>query len=98
MAKQAVEEDAGRDLACYGQKGDSTVVVAGLAVSLALVNVDYCGVPEFLLQLLLVPHGLVQSCQMISDGCTTGLVNLSRVTSPLDHVQLAQVTNMFYGI
>ncbi len=48
MAKQAAEEDAGQDRACYGQKGDSTVVVAGLAVSLAHVDVDDCGVTEFL--------------------------------------------------
>ncbi len=78
VAKQAFEEAAGQDLACYGEKGDSTVVVAGLAVSPALVNVDDCGSPEFFWQLLLVPHGLVQSCQLVNDGCTTGLVNLSR--------------------
>ncbi len=78
VAKQAVEEDAGQDLACYGQKGDSTVAVAGLAVSFALVNVDGCGIPEFLWQLVLVPHCFVQSFQLVSDGRTTGLVNLSR--------------------
>ena len=54
------------------------MVVAGLAISFAHVDVDYCGVPEFLWQLLLVPHGLVQACQLIIDGCTTGLEHLSR--------------------
>ncbi len=41
VAKQVVGEDV-------GQKEDSTVVVAGLALSLALVDVEDCGVPEFL--------------------------------------------------
>ena len=72
MVKQTVE-GTGQDLACYGQEGDSSVVVTGLAISCALVDVDYCSVSEFLWQLLLVPHGLLQACQLIVDGCTTGL-------------------------
>ena len=52
------------------------MVVAGLAISFALVDVGYCGVPKFLWQLLLVPHGLVQACQLIVDGCATGLEHL----------------------
>ena len=75
---QQIVEGTGQDLACYGQEGDSSVVVAGLAISCALVDVDYCGIPEFLWQLLLVPHGLLQACQLIVDGCTTGLEHLSR--------------------
>ena len=78
VVQQAVEKDAGQDLACYGPEGDSSVVVAGLAISFALVDVDNCGVPKFLWQLLLVPHGLVQACQLIVKGCTTGLVHLSK--------------------
>ena len=54
------------------------MVVAGLAISFALVELDYCGVPEFLWQLLLVPHDLIQACHLIFDGCTTGLEHLSR--------------------
>ena len=48
MFQQTVEKNAGQDLACYGQEGDSSGVVAGLAIFCALVDVDYCGVPEFL--------------------------------------------------
>ena len=73
VVQQTVEKDAGQDHACYGQEGDSSVVVAGLAISFALVDVDYCGFPEFLWQLLLVPIGLVKAFQLIVDGCTTGL-------------------------
>ena len=32
VVQQAVEKDAGQDLACYGQEGDCSVVVAGLAM------------------------------------------------------------------
>ena len=78
MVPQTVEKNVGQDLACYGQEGDFLVAVAGLAISCALVDVDYCGVPAFLWQLLLVPHGLLQACQLIVDGCTTGLEHLSR--------------------
>ena len=75
---QQTVEGTGQDLACYGQEGDSSVVVAGLAIFFAPVHEDYCGVPEFLWQMLFVPHGLVQACQLIVDGCTTGLKHLSR--------------------
>ena len=78
VVQQTVEKDAGRDLACYGHEGDSSVLVDGLAISFALVDVEYCAIPELLWQLLLVPHGLVQACQLIVDGCTTGLEHLSR--------------------
>ena len=78
VVQQTIEKAAGQDLACYGQEGDSPVVVAALAISFALVDVDYCGVHEFLWQLLLVPHGPVQACQLIFDGCTTELERLSR--------------------
>ena len=46
--QQAVEEDAGQDLACYGQKGNSLVVIAGLAISFLIVDVDNCGISELL--------------------------------------------------
>ena len=52
VVQQIVEKNAGQDLACYGQEGDSSVVVAELAISCAVVDVDYCGIPEFLWQLL----------------------------------------------
>ena len=77
VIQQTVEKDGGQDLACYGQEGDSSVVVAGLAIFFVPVDVDYCGVPESLWQLLLVLNGLVQACQLIIDGCTTGLEHLS---------------------
>ena len=32
VVQQAVEKDAGQDLACYGEEGDCPVVVAGLAM------------------------------------------------------------------
>ena len=48
VIQQAVEYDTGQDLACYGQDGYSSVVVAGLAVSFSLVDVNDCGTPEFL--------------------------------------------------
>ena len=32
VVQQAVERDAGQDLACYGQEGDWLVVVAGLVM------------------------------------------------------------------
>ena len=48
LFQQAGGEDAGHDLACYGQKGDSSVVIAGLAISFPLVGVDNCGISELL--------------------------------------------------
>ena len=44
MAGQMIEEDTGQNLACYRQKGYSSVVVAELAVSFALVDVNNCSV------------------------------------------------------
>ena len=41
---QQTVEDPGQDLACYGLEGDSSVVVAGMAISFAIVHEDYCGV------------------------------------------------------
>ena len=78
MVQQTVEKNAGQDLSCCGHEGDSSGVVAGLAIFCALVDVDYCDVPEFLWQLLLDPRGLLQACQLIVDGCTTGLAQFSR--------------------
>ena len=46
--QQAVEEDVGQDLSCHRQKGDSTVVIAGLVISFLLVDVDHCGISELL--------------------------------------------------
>ena len=43
------------------------MVVAGLTVSFSLVDVNNCGIPEFLWQVLLVPHGLKQACQLATD-------------------------------
>ena len=40
--QQAVEEVASQDLSCYGQKGDSSVVIVGLVISFLLVDVDNC--------------------------------------------------------
>ena len=70
VAEQRVVEDTGQSLACYRQKGYSSVVVAELMVSFALVDVDNCSVPKFLWQMLLVPHGLagtdlLASCEWI---------------------------------
>ena len=65
-------------LPVMGQEGDSSVVVTGLAISFALVDVDYCCVPEFLWQLLLVPRVLVQASLLVIEAFTTGLVHLSR--------------------
>ena len=48
MSQQVVEEEAGQDLACYGQKGDCSVVIAGLAISFPLIDVDNCGISELL--------------------------------------------------
>ena len=38
--------DLGQDLACYEQKGDSYVVIAGQAISFTLVDVDNCCIAE----------------------------------------------------
>ena len=40
VVQQTVENDADQDLACYEHEGDPLVVVAGLAISFALVDVD----------------------------------------------------------
>ena len=58
----------GQNLACYRQEGYSSVVVAGLTVSFTLVEVDECGIPKFLWQVFLVPHGLEQTCQLVANG------------------------------
>ena len=46
VAGQMIQEDTGQNLACYRQKGYSSVVVAELAVSFALVDVNNCSVPN----------------------------------------------------
>ena len=56
-----------RYLACYRQEGYSLVVVAELMVSFTLIDVDDCSVPKFLRQMLLVPHGLEQTCQLLAN-------------------------------
>ena len=43
------------------------MVVAGLTVSFSLVDVNNCGITEFLWQMLLVPHSLKQACQLATD-------------------------------
>ncbi len=57
------------------------MVVTGLAISFTLVDVHNCGVPEFLWQMLLIPHGLEQACQLIADGFAARLVHLCRSAS-----------------
>ena len=52
------------------------MVVAGLAVSFSLVDVNDCGIREFLWQMLLVPHGLKQACQLATDGFAAHLLHL----------------------
>ena len=46
MVEEAVEQHAGEDLASSREKGDTTMIVAGMLVSFALVDVDDCGVSE----------------------------------------------------
>lgn len=50
VLQQTVEQDTGQDLACYGQEEYSSVVITGLAISLPLIDVHGCGIPEFLRQ------------------------------------------------
>lgn len=39
MVEEAVEQHAGKDLASNGEKGDTAMIVAGMPVSFALVDV-----------------------------------------------------------
>ncbi len=48
VLQQTVEQNTGQDLACYGQEGYSSVVIAGLAITLPFIDVHDCGIPEFL--------------------------------------------------
>ena len=52
------------------------MVVAGLAVSFSLVDVNDCSILEFLWQMHLVPRGLKQACQLATDGFAAHLVQL----------------------
>ena len=54
------------------------MVVAELTVSFALVVEDDCKIPKFLWQMLLVPHGLEQTCQLVVNGFTTCVEHFSR--------------------
>ena len=54
------------------------MVVAELTVSFALVVEDDCNIPKLLWQMLLVPHGLEQTCQLVVNGFTTCVEHFSR--------------------
>ena len=54
------------------------MVVAELTVSFALVVENDCNIPKFLWQMLLVPHGLEQTCQLVVNVFTTCVEHFSR--------------------
>jgi hypothetical protein len=58
VLNQTVEKNSGEDLAGDGEKGDSTMIVAGLPVPFLLIEVDDGGILEFL-----IPHGLEERGQ-----------------------------------
>ena len=61
VCQQAVVQDSSRDLVCYGQVGDSSVV-AGLVISFTIAGMDNCCITaELSSELLFVPHRLKQT-------------------------------------
>ena len=64
VKKQAIEQNTGQDIPSNGEEGDPAMVVTGLAVSLAFVNMDDDGTSEFLGELFLFPHGLVEAGEL----------------------------------
>ena len=58
MFKEAVKDDAGQDLSCYGQQGDAPVVVTRLTVAFPFVDVDYAGIFQLLRYLPCIPYRL----------------------------------------
>lgn len=54
------------------------MIVAGMLVSFALVDVDDCGVCELLGELLLVPEGLKEVGDLGKQGRVTSLVHVGR--------------------
>ncbi len=65
MLKEAVEENTGEDLPSNGQDRYTSVVVAGLAVTFPLVDVDQGGIFQPLRDLSFTPHGLEELCQFL---------------------------------
>ena len=77
MCDEAVEQNSSQDLACDGQQEDSTMIVAGLAVSFAFVEVYDGGVLEVLWHCLVLPDELKQLVKFLNQEHTTLFVDLS---------------------
>ena len=77
MCDEAVEQNSSQDLARDGQQGDSTMIVTGLAVSFAFVEVCDGGILEVLWHCLVMPDELKQLMKFLSQDHTALFVDLS---------------------
>ncbi|BHF65727.1 hypothetical protein SprV_0200874000 [Sparganum proliferum] len=78
MTVQTVEKNASEDFPDDVEQKDASVVVAELAITFPLVEVDDCGVLEILRRFSLTPHLLEECCQMIIELGATVFVDLCR--------------------
>ena len=77
MFDESVLDNPSQPLACDGDKGNTTVVVTGLSVSLSSVQVEDGGVLEVLRHFPLVPDELEQVMKFLDQGHSLFFVDFS---------------------
>ena len=75
MRNEAVQQNSGQDLACDGEQGDTTVIVASLSISFPFVEVHDGRISEVLRDSLLLPYELEELMELLQQGPAAFLVD-----------------------